>query len=302
MKYVLFSGSYNQSLARRVAKKMNAKLGCVLISEFSDGERRIKLLEKVKGKTVFVMQTLHDPGGEKHDSALMEILMLTKACKDAKAKKVVAVIPYLGFARQDRLFDGEPVTIELVAGMFKAAGTSSIIVMNIHSKASFRAFKIRKTRISANDLLKNEITKRKIKDLVVVAPDRGAAKYSKKIAKALNVKMVQTEKHRPRPNVTEIKMVSGNVKGKNCVMFDDMIDTAGTICKNAEALKKMGAKNIYVCAAHGILSGSAVKRLKKAPIKEIILTDSIPLPKKRRIAKMNIVSVADLLAKAIKNY
>ena len=300
MKYVLFSGSYNKPLARKVAKDLGIELGDITLSKFSDGERRIKLNEKVTKKIVFVMQSVHDPIQGNHDSALMEMLMIIRACRDAKAKKIIAVMPYLGFARQDRYFDGEPITIKLIADMIKSAGVKKIIAMNIHSKASFRAFKTKKERISANTILRKEIVNKAISNLVVVAPDKGALKYSRKIANNLGVELVQTEKYRPEPNKTEIKMISGDVKGKQCALFDDIIDTAGTVCKNVNALKAMGAKEIYVCVAHGVLSGSAIERIKKSEIEELIITDSIVLPEEKKIDKIRVISCSKVIADAIR--
>lgn len=300
MNYILFSGSYNKPLAKKVAKELGIELGDITIAKFSDGERRIKLNEKVAKKIVFVMQSIHDPIKGDHDSALMEMLMIIRACRDGKARKVIAVMPYLGFARQDRYFEGEPITIKLIAGMIKTAGAKKIIVMNIHSKASFRAFKTKKERISANPLLRREIVNKRLSNLVVVAPDKGALKYSRKIAAELGVELVQTEKYRPEPNKTEIKMISGDVKGKRCALFDDIIDTAGTVCKNANALKTMGAKEIYVCIAHGVLSGPAIERIKKSEIKEIIITDSIILPEEKQIDKIRVISCSKVIADAIR--
>ena len=270
------------------------------LSKFSDGERRIKLNEKVAKKIVFVMQSVHDPANENHDSALMEMLMIIRACRDAKARKVIAVMPYLGFARQDRYFEGEPITIKLIADMIRSAGAKKIIAMNIHSKAAFRAFKTKKERISANPLLRREIMKKNLSNLVVVAPDKGALKYSRKIATKLGVELVQTEKYRPEPNKIEIKMISGDVKGKRVALFDDIIDTAGTVCKNANALKAMGAKEIYVCVAHGVLSGPAIERLKKSEIEELVITDSIILPDEKKIDKIRVISCSKIIADAIR--
>ena len=294
--FKLFSGSSNRKLAEAVAEQLGVKLGALEISAFSDSETIVRLKEDVKDVKCAVMQSLSAP----QDHNLMELLIIANALKNNGAKSITAVIPYLAYARQDVFYKGEPLTAGLVADLIKAAGIDSVIAIDIHSAAARDFFKIPLKNLSANKILVEQIAGMNLEDLVVVAPDKGAIGKGEENAKLLGVSLARVEKFRPAPNVAEIKLVDGNVNAKNAVIFDDMIDTAGTIVKNAEALKKMGTAGIYVCATHAILSGNALEKLENAPVEEILLTDTIALPEGKMISKIKTISVAGLLAQAVR--
>lgn len=291
-KFKVFSGSSNLKLAEAIAAKLGVKLSKLEISSFSDGETIVRTKGDVKNSNCVIIQSLSAPQNQN----LMELLIIANTLKNNGAKSVLAVIPYLAYARQDVFCEGEPLTMELVADLIKAAGIDRVITVDIHSDSAKKFFKIPIKNLTANEILVQNIAKRNLKNLVVVAPDRGAVRKSEENALFLGVPLARVEKFRPAPNVAEIKLVKGNVDGKNIVIFDDMIDTGGTIVKNSEALKKMGAEKIYVCATHAILSGAALRKLEKSPIGEILLTDTMAVPEQKNIAKIKIVSTAELIA------
>lgn len=293
----IFSGTANPELAKKIASRINAKLGRLLISRFPDNETYCRYEEEIRGKHVFIVQPTCNPGNEN----LMELLVAIDAAKHSGARSITAVVPYYGYARQDRQSKpGEPITAALVAKMLKIAGASSIITMDLHSKAVEKAITIKKIHLHALPVLADYFRKKKLKNLCVVAPDKGSVANARKQARLLKASVAWIDKKRLTAHKVLAQKIFGNVKDKNCVIIDDIISTASTICEASKFLKNAGAKNIYVVATHGVLAGKAIRRLSRAPIKEVIVTDTIPQARNRkRLRKLKVVSVAGLFAEAI---
>ncbi|MEM4662540.1 MAG: ribose-phosphate pyrophosphokinase [Candidatus Diapherotrites archaeon] len=294
----LFSGTSNLALAKEVARLLGLKLGKLQISRFPDDETYCRFEECVEGKHVCILQSTCKPGNEN----LMELLVVVDAAKHSGASKITVVVPYYGYARQDRQSKpGEPVTAALVAKMLKAAGANSIITVDLHSKAVEKALKMQKIHLHAYTVLVDFFRRKKIKNLCVVAPDKGALKNARRFAKLLGAKTAWIEK--TRISATEVKtaQIHGKVKDFDCIILDDIISTAGTICEGAKLLKRNGARNVYVAATHGIFAGEAIKRLNAAPIKEVVVTNTISQDlNKKRLKKLKVVSIAQPLSFAIK--
>ena len=294
----LFAGSSNTSLAQKVAKHLGIGLGKIEIRNFSDGEKYVKLLDNIRGEDVFLLQSTSKPVNEN----LMELLIMIDAAKRASAGNITAVMPYFGYARQDRKASSrEPITAKLVADIITAAGANRIITFDLHSGQIQGFFNIPVDNLTAYGFLIKEIKKKNLSgsDSVVVAADAGAAKNSVKIAKALGWDLAIINKVRPMQNAASALNIIGEVKGKNCALFDDMIDTGGTIAAGAEALKKAGALDIFVLATHGVLSGEAISKIEKSPIKETIITNTIR-DGETKSGKIRVVDISDILAEAIK--
>ncbi len=297
-KALLFSGTSNLKLAKQIARKLNTKLGKLAIERFPDNETYCRFDENIKGKRIFIIQSTCNPANEN----LMELLIIIDAARRSGAKSITAVIPYYGYARQDRQTKpGEPISAALVANLIKCAGANAIITMDLHSKAVEKAIRLRKKHLHALPVIIEYFRKKRLKDVCVVAPDKGALLSAKKQAKMLNASVAYIEKERITANKVVAHRIVGSVEGKNCIIIDDIISTAGTICEASRVLKNAGAKNIYVAATHGVFAGKALQRLAKAPIKEVIVTDTIPQEaNKKRLKKLKVLSVAELFAKAIK--
>lgn len=295
---MIFSGNSNLNLAKALAKKTGLKLGKILIEKFSDGEIYIQIQEKVRGKEVFVLQSLSYPSGEN----LMELLIMVDALKEMAPEKITAILPFYAYRRQERkLKKGESVTARLVAKLLETAGVDAVILVDIHSDKILDFFRVPARNIEVTDLFVEYFRQLKLKNAMVVAPDRGAFEDAKRFAKKLNLEAIFIIKERRTHDKVESMTLSGDVKGKNIIMIDDEIDTAGTISRAAELLKSRGAKNIYVACTHAVFSGPAIARLKKAPVKKIITTDTISIPPEKRIKKLLVVSVSSKLAEFIKN-
>lgn len=290
-----FSGTSNPELAKQVAGKLGLRQERLVLKKFSDNETYCRLESEVRGKTVVLLQSLNDPAND----YFFELCLMANAAKNNGAKKVVAVIPYLGYARQDRVTKkGEPVSIEFMAKALKAAGIDSVVSMDVHSKMASRFFGKSLKQVFAFPALMRYFKKKKLKQLVVVSPDKGALKNSKKYAKALRAGFAAIEKVRSRAEKIDEMTLKGNVEGKNVLMVDDLIGTGGTIVKAAELLKRKGAENVFVGTTHGVFAGEALKKLGKAPVKELIVCNSIG--QHGKLKKMRVVSVAEELAHAVK--
>lgn len=291
----IFSGENSKYIAENIAKSLHLELGKKTLLHFSDGEFATAYDETVRGDHVFIVQSTFPPSDN-----LMELLMMIDAAKRASAYKVVAVIPYFGFARQDRK-DRPRVAIgaKLVANMLYAAGVDRIMTMDLHADQIQGFFDIPVDHLYGSTVLAPYIRSLKLDNLAVASPDIGGSKRANSWAKFFNSGLVICHKTRERPNeVAEMKAI-GNVEGKNVVIVDDMIDTAGTICKAADMLKQMGAKTVRAVATHAVLSGEAYERIENSALEEVIFTDSIPL--KRKSPKIKIISVADMFAETIRN-
>lgn len=294
----LFCGRSNKILAQEIADYLGTSVGPMIIKNFSDGEIYVQVQDSIRGDDVFVIQPICDPVNEN----LVELLIIIDAFKRASAKTITAVIPYYGYARQDRKTSGrEAITAKLVADLLTTAGTDRVLTMDLHSGQIQGFFNILVDHIYATPILVNYIKKLNIptSDLVAVSPDTGGVQRTRVFAKSLSCPLAIIDKRRDKHNEAIADHVIGDVLGKVCVMFDDMVDTAGTICEAANLLKREGAKEVYVCAVHPVFSGPALKRLDEAPIKEVIVTNTIPLNNDFIPTKITQLSVAPLLGEAI---
>lgn len=294
----LFTGRSNPKLAGEIAKYLGTSIAPMIVKNFADGEIYVQVQESIRGDDVFVIQPLCNPVNEN----LVELLIIIDAFKRASAKTITAVIPYYGYARQDRKTSGrEAITAKLVADVLTTAGADRILAMDLHTGQIQGFFNILVDHIFATPVLVDYIKGLNLpaSDIVAVSPDTGGVPRTRYFAKEINCSLAIIDKRRDRHNEAIASHVIGDVKDKICIMFDDIIDTAGTICEAARVLKENGAKDVYVCAAHPVFSGPALTRLENAPIKEIIVTNTIPLDIDNLPAKIKQLSVAPLLGEAI---
>lgn len=294
----IFSGNSNKPLAQAIASKLNTSLGEIEITHFSDGEIYVRYEESIRGKDVFLIQSTSDPV----NNNLMELLIMIDAARRASAGRITAVIPYFGYARQDRKARSrEPITAKLVANLITSAGADRVMTMDLHCLQIQGFFDIPLDNLVGGPTLNNYFKPKVDDDFVVVSPDIGSVARARKVATRMNAKMAIIDKRRPKANVMEVMHIIGEVEGKNCLMVDDMIDTAGTIVQGAVALKEAGAKEIYACCSHGVLSGSAVERLANSPITELAILDTIDIPKEKLLPSIKIITTAPIFAAAIEN-
>ena len=292
----IFSGNSNRSLAEKIAKHLNTELASIEVGHFSDGETSVHLNESVRGKDVFIIQSTSTPVNEH----LMELLVIIDAIRRASAGRITAVIPYFGYARQDRKAKPrDPITAKLVADILTSAGADRVLTMDLHAAQIQGFFDIPVDNLVGHYILTDYFKKYVDDDFVVVSPDIGSVGRARTAAARLNCPMAIIDKRRPKANQVEIMNIIGEVKGKNCLLVDDMIDTAGTICLGAEALHNNGVKKIYACCTHAVLSGPAIERIKNSYIDKLIVLDTIELPQEKLIEKIEVLSVGKLLAKAI---
>ena len=292
---LLLSGTANRPLAEEVAQHLGQPLCKVTIKRFADGEIFVKIDENVRGRDVYIIQPTNPPADN-----LMELLLLMDAAKRASAARVTPVIPYFGYARQDR--KDQPrvaISARLVANMVTMAGASRVLGMDFHQHQMQGFFDLPVDHLYAAPAMVNHFRQKRLKDPVVVAPDVGSAKMARGFAKRLNATLAIIDKRRPSANIAEVVNVVGEVKGRDCVIPDDMIDTAGTMSEAVHALKRLGANDVYCCATHALLSGPAVERLAASPVKEVVVTNTIAIPPERHFKQLTVLSIAGLLAKAI---
>ncbi|TJX67843.1 ribose-phosphate pyrophosphokinase [Soehngenia saccharolytica] len=293
----VFTGNANKELAKKICEEMGAKLGDCEVSTFSDGELNVDIRETVRGADVFIIQPTCSPVNDN----LMELLIMIDAVKRASAGRVNAVIPYYGYARQDRKTKArEPITAKLVANLIAVAGADRVVSMDLHAGQIQGYFDIPVDHLSGIPLLANYFKNMVDEDSVVVSPDLGGVTRARTFANILDLPIAIIEKRRPKANVSEVMNVIGDIDGKNVILVDDIADTAGTLVKAASVLKDFGAKKVYGCATHGVLSGPAIERIHDSVIEKFVITDTIPLPELAKIDKIDIVSVAPLFAEAIK--
>jgi len=294
----VFSGHANRPLAEEICQRLGIPLGNAVTTTFSDGELYFQILENVRGTDVFVIQPTCPPV----NNNLMELLIMIDALKRASAARITAVIPYYGYARQDRKDKPRvPISSKLVADILTAAGTSRILTMDLHATQIQGFFNIPVDHLFASPVLVDYLRKLKIPDLTIVSPDAGGVERARAFAKRLNADLAVGDKRRVTANEAEVMHVIGQVGGRNVVICDDMIDTAGTLVNTALALRKKKAKRIFACATHAVLSGPAIERLRKVPLDEIILTNTVPTDESRALPNFTFLSVGDLLAKAIRS-
>lgn len=294
--FKLLSGMANRPLAEEIGRNLGVDLCKLTCTRFADGEIFVRIDENVRGNDVFIVQSTNPPAEN-----IMELMLLVDAARRASAARVTVVMPYYGYARQDRK-DQPRVAIgaKLMANMIAVAGADRVLGIDFHQHQLQGFFDIPVDHLYAMPVLTAHFRKKELKDTVIVAPDVGSAKMARGFAKRLDASLAIIDKRRPRANVSEVVNVVGEVEGRDCILADDMIDTAGTITEAAHALKGLGARSIYACATHALLSGPAVQRLVDSPITEVAVTDTIQLPPERRFDKLTILSVGELLSKAIR--
>lgn len=298
-KLKIFALSSNKPLAQKIANEVGVELGAINISQFADGEIKVNIDESVRGDHVYLVQSTSFPVNDH----LMELLITVDALRRASAKTINVVLPYYGYARQDRKAQPrEPITAKLVANMLVQAGVDRLVTLDLHAAQIQGFFDIPMDHLLGAPLLANYFMNHELDgdDVVVVSPDHGGVTRARKLAEFLKSPIAIIDKRRPKANVAEIMNIVGEVEGKTCVIIDDMIDTAGTITLAAEALMEKGAKAIYACCTHPVLSGPAIERLDKSPIKKVIVTDSISLPEDKQLDKLETVTVSQLVGEAIK--
>lgn len=296
-KLKLIAGSSNIELAQAIARHIGIPLCACHTSRFSDGEIQIRLDESVRGTHVFVIQSTSAPVNEH----LMELLVLVDALKRASAKTINVVMPYYGYARQDRKARArDPITAKLVANLIETAGADRLIAMDLHAMQIQGFFDIPVDHLLGVPILGDYFYEKELENPVVVSPDHGGVVRARRLADTLQAPLAIIDKRRPEPNVVEVMNIIGDVKGRTAILIDDIIDTAGTIALAAGALKEAGAKDLYACCTHPVLSGPAFERLEASPLKEIVVTDTIPLRQNHGCSKIRVLSVAPLIGEAIK--
>ena len=295
----VFSGNANQDLAKAICRELGLPLGDSVVKTFSDGEISVNINETVRGIDVFVVQSFSLP---KVNDYLMELLIMIDALKRASAGRITAVIPYYGYARQDRKAKArDPISAKLVANLIVAAGADRVLTMDLHAAQIQGYFDIPLDHLKGVPLLADYFKQKGIKDLVVVSPDLGSVTRTRDLSNKLDAPIAIVDKRRPEPNVSEIMNIIGDVKGKNVILIDDMIDTAGTIVNAAKALKEMGAKDVYACCTHGVFSGPAALRLKDSVISELVVLDTIDISSEMRtLENVTLLSVAPVFSEAIR--
>lgn len=296
----IFAGNSNRELAEEIATKVGLPLGASVVSSFSDGEIAISINEVVRGSDVFIIQSACTPVNDN----LIELLILIDALKRASAGRITAVMPYFGYARQDRKAKArDPISAKLVANLITTAGADRVLTMDLHAPQLQGFFDIPVDHLLGAPLLAQYFLKKfhktGVDDVVVVSPDIGSVGRSRKFAEKLDVPLAIIDKRRPKANVCEIMNIIGDVKGKRVILVDDMIDTGGTIVNAASALTDIGATEVYACCTHGVLSGPAIDRIRTSSIKELITLNTIPMSKEKKISKIVTLSVADVFAEAI---
>ncbi len=297
-KLMLFSGTSSPELGKEIADCLGVRLGQVKLSQFSNGEMYVRFLESVRGADIFLVQTMCEPV----NNHLMELLIMIDALKRASAERISAVIPHYGYARQDKKTEGrEPITAKLVADLLTTAGADRVLTMDLHAGQIQGFFDMPVDHLTALPALTDYFSSKNIKDLVVVSPDVGRVKVAKKYADKLGAGLAILHKTRPAHNEVEIGQVVGDVSGRTALLVDDMIDTAGTITAGVDTVVKAGAKQVFACATHGILSGPAVDRINASPMEELVLTNTLPTPGSDAMPKLKVLSIAQIFAQTILN-
>src|SRR6195256_1960518 len=296
----LFAGNANPALAQEIARNLQTPLGRAYVGRFSDGEVKVELRENVRGRDVFIIQPTCPPAND----SLMELLMMTDACRRASAKRITAVVPYFGYGRQDRRPRATRVAItaKLVANMIASAGVDRLLTVDLHADQIEGFFDIPVDNVYASPVLLGDAWKQAYKNVVIVSPDVGGVVRARAFAKRLDdAELAIIDKRRPRPNESKVMNIIGEVEGRTCVLVDDMVDTAGTLCQAAQALKDEGAHKVVAYITHPVLSGAAIERISKSVLDELVVTDTIPLSEAGKACKrIRQLSVAGLLAETVR--
>lgn len=295
----IFSGTSNIGLAENIAKELGLNVSKSNVGQFADGEISINILETVRGADVYIINSTSKPVND----SLMELLIMIDACKRASAGRINAVIPYYGYARQDRKArPRDPISAKLVADMITTAGADRVLTMDLHCAQIQGFFNIPVDHLKGNSLLTDYFETRledEMDNVVAISPDLGSVARTRDFAEKLNIPIAIIDKRRPRPNVSEIMNIIGDVKGKTAILVDDMIDTAGTICNASNAIKERGAKEVLACCTHGVFSGPALERIEKSAIDQLVMLDTIHLDEDKILPKIKILSTARIFADAI---
>ena len=292
----ILCGSANPRLGEEIARNLGVELASATVTRFADGEIFVRIDENIRGNDVFIVQPTNPPSDN-----IMELVLLIDAARRASAARITCVMPYYGYSRQDRK-DQPRVAIgaKLLANMIVTAGADRVVGLDFHQHQLQGFFDVPVDHLYAAPVFVSHFRKKELGEPVIVAPDVGSAKMARGFAKRLNGSLAIIDKRRPKANVSEVVNVVGEVEGKHCILADDMIDTAGTVSEAARALKNLGALDVFVCATHALLSGPAVERLSNAPIKEVVVTDSIMIPEAKRFPQLMVLSVGELLGKAVR--
>lgn len=297
-KIKVFSGNSNIDLAKKICKELGIPLGDAGVSRFSDGEISVNINETVRGVDVFIVQSVSPPHVNTY---LMELLIMIDALKRASAGRITVVMPYYGYARQDRKAKArDPISAKLLADIITAAGADRVLTMDLHAAQIQGYFDIPVDNLIGGPILAEYFKSLQIEDLVVVSPDLGSVTRARKFADRLNAPIAIIDKRRPKANVAEVMNIIGDIDGKNVILIDDMIDTAGTITSGAAALMELGARDVYACCSHAVLSGPAYERIEQSVIKKLVVLDTIKQPEGQALENMKILSVAPLFAESIR--
>ncbi len=292
----VFSGTANPDLAKKICESMKVPLGDMMVTRFSEGEIRIKINEDVRGRDIFIVQPTCPPVNDN----VIELLIMIDAFRRASARRITAVMPYYGYARQDRKDQPRvPITAKLMANIITVAGADRLLAMDLHAQQIQGFFDIPVDHLYAYPVIASYVRKKNLKDLTIVSPDVGGIKTARAYAKGLGADLAIVDKRRSGPNEVEAMNLIGEVKGRTILIPDDMIATGGSLVEAVNALVKFGAKDIYACCTHAVLSGKAMENLKNSVLKEVIVTDTIPIPSEKKIDKITILPVAPLLGEAI---
>jgi ribose-phosphate pyrophosphokinase len=294
----VFTGNANRELGAAIARFLHVPLGRAHLARFSDGEVWFQIQDNVRGADVFVVQ----PTGPPVNENLMELLVMLDAFKRSSASRITAVLPYYGYARQDRKDKPRvPISAKLVADLLSAAGTDRILTMDLHAAQIQAYFDVPVDHLFAAPVIIDHVSNLRLRDLTVVSPDAGGVERARAYAKRLEAELAIVDKRRETPNVAEIHRVIGDVEGRTALIVDDIVDTAGTLAKVAEAIKAAGAKDVLASCSHAVLSGNALERIEASPLSKLIVTDSIPVSPEKRRGKIVVLTIAELMGKAIKN-
>ncbi|WP_444350425.1 ribose-phosphate diphosphokinase [Phascolarctobacterium succinatutens] len=293
----IFTGNANPDLAREIAAYLGITVGDSVVNRFNNGEVQVMINESVRGKDIFIVQPTCGPIVNDN---VMELLIMADAFKRASANHITAVIPYYGYARQDRKARGrEPITAKLMADLLETAGITRVVTIDLHAAQIQGFFNIPFDHMPGGPLMAEYIKSKNLEDMVVISPDLGGVSRARNFAEMLNAPLAIIDKRRPEPGVAEVMNLIGDVKGKTCIMVDDMVDTAGSLTEGARALKKFGAKEVYACCTHPILTDPALSRIAQSDITELVVTNTIPLAPSKKHPKIKVLSIAPILAETI---
>lgn len=296
---MVFTGNANPELSKHIVRNLGIPLGDATVTKFSDGEIAVELNENVRGRDVFVVQSTCAPTNDN----LMELVVMVDALRRASAGRITAVVPYFGYARQDRRVRSArvPITAKVVADMMVAVGIDRVLTVDLHAEQIQGFFDVPVDNVYGSPVLLNDIEKQGFEDLIVVSPDIGGVVRARAVAKQLGIDLAIIDKRRPAANVAEVMNLIGDVEGRTCILVDDMVDTAGTLCGAAKALKQFGAKKVVAYCTHPVLSGKAIENVNGSELDELVVTDSIPLQENaKQCSRIRVLTLADMLAEAVR--